>query len=280
MVGCALWFLNYSTWDGVHGIYLEDLFVRADHRGSGLGRALLVELAAECERQGYSRLQWWVLDWNTPAIEFYRSLGAEAMDEWVVYRVSGDPLRTLAGRPRGSDELRRPCRAVLVHVSAIRSAPRRSRPDGRCAGAPARSHVVRASPPRRSRWDPMNSSRHDDLVTALRQAARGLAGRRSIRDLEETLGQIVASAVDHHPRGGRGQHLDHRARPHRDPPPHERGDRQARRHPERAERGPLHHRDRGPARGRDRGRAATSPATTPSGGRGSPRTRSRPATGR
>jgi GNAT superfamily N-acetyltransferase len=100
VVGCALWFLTYSTWDGVHGIHLEDLFVRADQRGSGLGRALLVELAAECERQGYSRLQWSVLDWNAPAIEFYRSLGAEAMDEWVGYRVSGDPLRGLAGPTR------------------------------------------------------------------------------------------------------------------------------------------------------------------------------------
>ena len=102
VVGCALWFLNYSTWDGVHGIHLEDLVVRADQRGSGLGRALLVELAAECERQGYSRLQWSVLDWNAPAIAFYRSLGAEAMDEWVGYRVSGDPLLRLAGpTPRG-----------------------------------------------------------------------------------------------------------------------------------------------------------------------------------
>ncbi|MEJ2865538.1 GNAT family N-acetyltransferase [Actinomycetospora flava] len=100
VVGCALWFLNYSTWDGVHGIYLEDLVVRADRRGGGHGKALLVELAAECERQGYSRLQWWVLDWNSPTIDFYRSLGAEAMDEWVVHRVSGTPLTALAALAR------------------------------------------------------------------------------------------------------------------------------------------------------------------------------------
>jgi GNAT superfamily N-acetyltransferase len=97
VVGCALWFLNFSTWDGVHGIYLEDLFVRPSARGSGLGKALLVALAEECVRQGYSRLQWWVLDWNEPAIGFYKSLGAIPMDEWTVFRVSGAALRQLAG---------------------------------------------------------------------------------------------------------------------------------------------------------------------------------------
>jgi GNAT superfamily N-acetyltransferase len=97
VVGVALWFLNFSTWDGVHGIYLEDLYVRPEYRGSGHGRALLAELAAECVRRGYSRLQWWVLNWNTPSIDFYRGLGAEAMDEWTVFRVAGEPLRRLAG---------------------------------------------------------------------------------------------------------------------------------------------------------------------------------------
>ena len=76
VVGCALWFLNFSTWRGVHGIYLEDLFVRPDHRGSGLGKALLIALAQECVRNNYERLEWSVLDWNTPAIDFYKSLGA------------------------------------------------------------------------------------------------------------------------------------------------------------------------------------------------------------
>lgn len=98
VVGMALWFLNFSTWDGVHGLYLEDLYVRPEHRGGGHGRALLAELAAECVRRGYSRLQWWVLDWNSPAIEFYRGLGAAAMDEWTVFRLTGEPLSRLAGR--------------------------------------------------------------------------------------------------------------------------------------------------------------------------------------
>jgi GNAT superfamily N-acetyltransferase len=96
VVGCALWFLNFSTWDGVHGIYLEDLFVRPSARGSGLGKALLTALAQECVRHGYSRLQWWVLDWNDPAIGFYTSLGAVPMDESTVFRLSGDALPRLA----------------------------------------------------------------------------------------------------------------------------------------------------------------------------------------
>ncbi|MFI7675331.1 GNAT family N-acetyltransferase [Actinophytocola sp. NPDC049390] len=95
VVGCALWFKNFSTWDGVHGIYLEDLYVRPSARGSGLGKALLVALADECVRQGYTRLQWSVLNWNEPAIGFYRSLGAVPLDEWVGYRVSGDALHKL-----------------------------------------------------------------------------------------------------------------------------------------------------------------------------------------
>ena len=91
-----MWFLNYSTWDGHHGIYLEDLYVRPQHRGTGLGKALLAALAQECVERGLTRLQWWVLDWNEPAIGFYRSIGAEAMDEWTVMRVSGDALGELA----------------------------------------------------------------------------------------------------------------------------------------------------------------------------------------
>ena len=97
VVGCALWFKNFSTWDGVHGIYLEDLYVRPSARGSGLGKALLVALADECVRQGYTRLQWSVLNWNEPAIGFYHSLGALPLDEWTTYRVSGAALRKLAG---------------------------------------------------------------------------------------------------------------------------------------------------------------------------------------
>ncbi len=96
LVGFALWFLNFSTWNGVHGLHLEDLYVRPQHRGGGFGRALLAELAAECVRHGYSRLQWWVVNWNTPAIDFYRSLGAVPMDEWTVFRLTGDALSALA----------------------------------------------------------------------------------------------------------------------------------------------------------------------------------------
>ena len=95
VVGMAIWFLNYSTWQGKHGIYLEDLYIKPEYRGRGYGKALLKYLAAICNERGYGRFQWWVLDWNSPAIEFYRSLGAEAMSEWTVYRVSGDALKEL-----------------------------------------------------------------------------------------------------------------------------------------------------------------------------------------
>ena len=96
VVGISIWFLNYSTWLGKPGIYLEDLYIDPAHRGKGFGLALLKELAKICIERDYERLQWWVLDWNEPSIEFYKSLGAEAMDEWTVYRVSGDALKKLA----------------------------------------------------------------------------------------------------------------------------------------------------------------------------------------
>jgi GNAT superfamily N-acetyltransferase len=98
VVGCALWFLNFSTWRGTHGIYLEDLYVRPGARGGGLGKALLTALAEECTARGYSRLEWWVLDWNAPAIGFYKALGAIPMDEWTVYRVTGAALERLGAR--------------------------------------------------------------------------------------------------------------------------------------------------------------------------------------
>ena len=96
VVGCALWFLNFSTWEGVHGIYLEDLYVMPEHRGTGLGKALLKSLAQIAVERGYARFEWWVLDWNTPSIDFYRRLGAVPMDEWTVYRLTGDALRAAA----------------------------------------------------------------------------------------------------------------------------------------------------------------------------------------
>ena len=105
VAGFALWFLNYSTWLGRHGIYLEDLYVTPAVRGTGLGRALLAELARICVQRGYGRLEWWVLDWNAPARGFYESLGAAAMDEWMVYRLTGPALHALPGpatRPAGA----------------------------------------------------------------------------------------------------------------------------------------------------------------------------------
>ncbi len=92
VVGCALWFLNFSTWRGKHGIYLEDLYVQPGHRGRGLGRELLTTLAAVCTERGYARLEWSVLDWNTPSISFYRSIGAVPMDGWTTFRLDGDAL--------------------------------------------------------------------------------------------------------------------------------------------------------------------------------------------
>ena len=92
--GFALWFLNYSTWEGTHGIYLEDLYVRPEARGSGHGKALLRTLARTARERGYQRVEWSVLQWNQPSIEFYRSLGARPMDGWDVYRLTGDALES------------------------------------------------------------------------------------------------------------------------------------------------------------------------------------------
>jgi GNAT superfamily N-acetyltransferase len=93
--GFALWFLNFSTWRGTHGIYLEDLYVRPTARGAGHGKALLTELARLCVERGYQRLEWAVLDWNEPAIGFYKSLGALPQDEWTVYRLTDEALTEL-----------------------------------------------------------------------------------------------------------------------------------------------------------------------------------------
>jgi GNAT superfamily N-acetyltransferase len=101
VVGMALWFLNFSTWRGTHGVYLEDLYIQPQHRGSGLGRELLRTLADLCVQRGYDRLEWSVLDWNTPSIEFYESAGAVPMDEWTVFRLTDDALTTFAADRRG-----------------------------------------------------------------------------------------------------------------------------------------------------------------------------------
>jgi GNAT superfamily N-acetyltransferase len=88
VVGLALWFLNFSTWKGRHGIYLEDLFVQPTARGSGLGKALLRNLIEIAKERGYGRVEWSVLDWNTAAQDFYRAIGAVPMDDWTTWRVT------------------------------------------------------------------------------------------------------------------------------------------------------------------------------------------------
>lgn len=94
-VGFALFFHNFSTFLGRAGIYLEDLYVRPEYRGNGYGKAILNQLAKIAVERGCGRLEWWCLDWNKPSIDFYRSLGAEAMDEWTVYRITGETLRKM-----------------------------------------------------------------------------------------------------------------------------------------------------------------------------------------
>jgi GNAT superfamily N-acetyltransferase len=96
VAGFAVWFINFSTFSGRSGIYLEDLFVRPSLRGKGIGKALLAHLARECVTNNWSRLQWSVLDWNTPAIAFYKSLGAVMLDEWTICKVAGPALNALA----------------------------------------------------------------------------------------------------------------------------------------------------------------------------------------
>jgi GNAT superfamily N-acetyltransferase len=93
--GFALWFYNFSTFRGRHGIYLEDLFVRPHFRAKGIGKALLAQLAKRAVDEGCARVEWWVLDWNDPSIKFYESLGAIPMEEWTVFRLTGEALKRL-----------------------------------------------------------------------------------------------------------------------------------------------------------------------------------------
>jgi len=96
--GFALWFLNYSTWEGMNGIYLEDLYVRPDARGAGHGKALLANLARIAEDRGYARVEWSVLNWNEPSIRFYESLGARRQSDWSTFRLTGTALAEVAAR--------------------------------------------------------------------------------------------------------------------------------------------------------------------------------------
>jgi GNAT superfamily N-acetyltransferase len=102
VVGMGLWFLNFSTWRGTHGIYLEDLYVQPGHRGRGLGKELLRTLAEVCVERGYSRLEWSVLDWNTPSIDFYKAAGAVPMDGWTVFRLTDEALGDFAADRRAT----------------------------------------------------------------------------------------------------------------------------------------------------------------------------------
>ncbi|HEX2706373.1 MAG TPA: GNAT family N-acetyltransferase [Candidatus Lustribacter sp.] len=97
LVGMAFWYVTFSTWSGHNGIWLEDLYVEPGHRGLGVGTAMLRRLAGICAARGYHRLEWWVLDWNEPAIRFYRGLGARALDGWTHYRIDGDALAQTGG---------------------------------------------------------------------------------------------------------------------------------------------------------------------------------------
>ncbi|MBC7559591.1 MAG: GNAT family N-acetyltransferase [Dermatophilaceae bacterium] len=97
VVGVAIWYVTFSTWLGRGGIWLEDLYVSPEHRGSGLGKAMLAMLAAVCAARGYGRLDWSVLRWNTPSIGFYDSIGGQPLDEWLTYRLEGPALDALAG---------------------------------------------------------------------------------------------------------------------------------------------------------------------------------------
>jgi GNAT superfamily N-acetyltransferase len=107
VVGMALWFTTFSTWTGVAGIHLEDLYVRPEERGAGHGRALLARLAGICVARGYPRLEWNVLDWNAPAIGFYRSLGAAPLEDWTTFRLVGASLAALASGGPGARGPRR-----------------------------------------------------------------------------------------------------------------------------------------------------------------------------
>ncbi|HHV22215.1 MAG TPA: GNAT family N-acetyltransferase [Propionibacterium sp.] len=99
VVGLALYYLTFSTWEGVPGMWLEDLYVQPAHRGTGLGKEMLLGLAELCVRNGWTRLEWCVLNWNTPAIDFYHSLGASPMDEWTTYRLDGKALEHAGSLP-------------------------------------------------------------------------------------------------------------------------------------------------------------------------------------
>ena len=121
-IGFALWYVNFSTWEGTHGVHLEDLFVRPAARGTGAGRALLAALAALCVERGYRRLEWVMLDWN-PAADFYAAIGATVVKDWVPYRLTGEPLHRLASSPPGEAAVVTPGEARVVPPGETRVTP-------------------------------------------------------------------------------------------------------------------------------------------------------------
>jgi GNAT superfamily N-acetyltransferase len=147
VIAMALWFCNFSTWRGSHGVYLEDLFVHPEHRRRGVGEALLATLAKVCVDRGYTRLEWSVLDWNEPAIHFYRSLGAVGLHEWTVFRLDGEALAALATRtaePRST--WRGTAAGRTFKLSAFRRGGRRGR--RRPGSRPPRATPAQCAPNR------------------------------------------------------------------------------------------------------------------------------------
>ena len=142
--GFALWFLNYSTWEGVHGIYLEDLYVSPEARGEGHGKALLQHLAATAVERGYARVEWSVLDWNEPSINFYRSLGAAPMDGWSTFRLTGDALGpSAATRTAAARALRQAAVTAVSPRHGLRGPHMPSRPGTNSAACAPRSTTSR-----------------------------------------------------------------------------------------------------------------------------------------
>ena len=204
VVGFALYFLNFSTWEGVHGIYLEDLYVRPDQRGSGLGRALLTGLADIADERGYARVEWSVLDWNAPSIEFYRSLGADPMDE--LDDRSGSLVRLCERQRKSVDPgVRRPAdQQIPGHPRPPAPAPYPSRTARSARSARCRPNTSTPGPPDTAcgpsagrgalRWRRPPAARQHQVVGGLGQRA---ADRHALGQSRRPGSPRPASAARH-----------------------------------------------------------------------------------